>query len=125
MGYTGINKSVLDKLPKQEVELSSEKVELGKVDDLLNWSKGGDTDPFDELSQLNKLSEKLQSDLYKKLEQVENKEGEADKMERMAKELGADVAEDKIKAAKKLLEGKKRNILGVIKILQRATQSKI
>ena len=34
MSYSGINKNVFSKLPKQEVELSSEKVELGLVDDL-------------------------------------------------------------------------------------------
>lgn len=29
MSYSGLNKNVFDKLPKQEVELSSDKVELG------------------------------------------------------------------------------------------------
>jgi len=109
----------------KEVELSKMEVELGKIDDLLNWSKGGDTDPWDELAQLNRLAEKLESSLYKKLKQVEDKEVDADKMEKMAKELGADVAEDNIKSAKKLLQGKKSNIRDVIKIIQKATQSKI
>jgi len=114
-------KFINEYLAKQEPQ----KVELSKIDDLLNWSKGGDTDPFDELSALVQIANKLQNKLYKKMQNVEAKQKESDKLRQMAKELGADNLLDKLNTTDKLLSLKIKNIRSVIKLMQKATQSNI
>ena len=104
---------------------SKEKVELSKIDDLLNWSKGGDTDPFDELADLVQLANKLENKLYNKMQDVEAKQKESDKLRQMAKELGADNLLNTLNTADKLLSVKIKNIRAVIKLIQRAKQSNI
>ena len=104
---------------------NQEKVELSKIDDLLNWSKGGDSDPFDELADLVQFANKLENKLYNKMQDVEAKQKESDKLRQMAKELGADKLLNTLNSADKLLSLKMKNIRGVIKLIQRATQSNI
>lgn len=91
MSYTGISKSVLDKLPKQEVELSKVEVELALVDDLKK--------ALGEFNDLDKDHAKLMND-YKSLkgsadvlttqaQRLKNKLSSIkDKYEKAAKELG-------------------------------------
>jgi len=104
---------------------NQERVELSKIDDLLNWSKGGDSDPFDELADLVRLANKLEDKLYKKMQDVEAKQKESDKLRQMAKELGADRLLDTLDSADKLLSLKIKNIRAVIKLIQRAKQDSI
>jgi len=101
------------------------KLELSKIDDLLNWSKGGDSDPFGELADLVQLANKLENKLYNKMQDVESKQKESFKLRQMAKELGADKLLNTLDSADKLLSVKIKNIRSVIKLMQRATQSNI
>jgi hypothetical protein len=104
---------------------STEKVELSKIDDLLNYAKGGDTDPFEELADLVQFANKLENKLYKKMQDVEAKQKESDKLRQMAKELGADRLLNTLDSADKLLSLKFKNIRSVIKLIQRAQQDNI
>lgn len=114
-----------EKIAFNKVAKIKEKVELGKVEDLLMWSKGGDTDPFTELADLVQLANKLENKLYKKMQDVEEKQKESDKLRQMAKELGADRLLDTLDSADKLLSDKIKIIRSVIKLVQRAKQDTI
>lgn len=116
-------KLVNEKISK--IALKNQKVDLSKIDDLLMWSKGGDSDPFDELADLVQVANRLENKLYNKLKQVEDKEGESTKLRQMAKDLGADDLLNKLDSADKLLELKRKNIRAVIKLIQRAKQDNI
>ena len=109
----------------QKIALKNQKVDLSKIDDLLMWSKGGDSDPFDELAELVQVANRLENKLYNKLKQVENKKSESDKLRQMAKDLGADDLLNTLNSADKLLELKQKNIRAVIKLIQRAKQDNI
>ena len=81
MSYSGINKNVFSKLPTQEVELSSEKVELGSIDilkdDIARMKKG--------IDQLKSLRKQMRSEYLKAVDKVSTN---ASNFNAKAKELG-------------------------------------
>ena len=70
----------------QEVELSEEKVELGAIDDLRdNYAKAAS-----KAVPLKKIMQKAATDLIQVSDELEKVQSDAQKLEGMAKELGAD-----------------------------------
>lgn len=93
MSYTGINKSVYDKLPKQEVELSKMEVELANVKDIPKKLKS----VIDVQKKLDKdmpALEKLQAQVKENKDILKMRTDEAERMldeiSQKAKELGVD-----------------------------------
>ena len=87
-----MSKKVLQKIVSiEKQELSAEKVELNKVEDLLNsLRKSGKYDAFDELAQLNRFAEKIENGIRKKQQKLDEAEKEASRLKQSVKELGLD-----------------------------------
>ena len=116
----------MDSITKQILQkFSTQKVELSKLDDLLSWAKSNKSDPFDELSRVARLAQKEEQNLYKKLQQIDQKEQEASQIARAIEELGGRDLLGKVDKARDLLKLKRKNILEVIKILKQAGRDSI
>ena len=94
MSYAGLNKKVFDKMPKQEVELSSEVVELSMVDEIEKLYKTA----RNSFSDATKITESIRP-LISKAEKAWSEAGknflkvssEVSKLDKKAKELGVKV----------------------------------
>lgn len=113
--------NILQKFSTQKVD----KVELSKLDDLLSWARSTKADPFDELSRVARLAQKEEQNLYKKLQQIDEKEQEARQIAKAIEELGGRDLLGKIEKAQDLLKLKRKNILEVIKLLKQAGRDSI
>jgi hypothetical protein len=108
-----------------ELSAKPQKVELSKLDDLLSWAQSTKADPFDELSRVARRAQKEEQNLYKKLQQIEEKEQEAREISRAIEELGGRDLLGTVKKAQDLLKLKRKNIREVIKLLKQAGRDSI
>ena len=115
---------IVTKLAKEQ-EKKVEKVELSKLDDLLSWAQRTKADPFDELSRVARLAQKEEQNLYKKLQQIDEKEQEARQIARAIEELGGRDLLGKVEKAQDLLKLKRKNIREVLKLLKQAGRDSI
>ena len=104
--------------------LSVQKVELGLIDELLTYAKKGGKQ-FDELAKLNNFAQKVEDNLRKEQQKLEEKLKEAEKANVMAKELGSDAAVKQVKDIEVLLKKTLTDTNKVIKIAQAAKKSSI
>jgi len=100
--------------------VKGERVQLNKITDLVNWAKGGDSDPFTDLAKLTNYAENIEKNLFKLMQSVEEKQKESNSLRSMAKELGADSLINDLNKADDLLKLKIKNIRDSIKIAQQA-----
>jgi hypothetical protein len=100
--------------------LKGERVQLNKITDLVNWAKGGDSDPFTDLAKLTNYAENIEKNLFKLMQSVEEKQKESNSLRSMAKELGADSLINDLNKADDLLKLKIKNIRDSIRIAQQA-----
>jgi len=115
---------IITKLSKEK-EKKVERVELSKLDDLLSWAQSTKADPFDELSRVARLAQKEEQNLYKKLQQIDEKEQEARQIARAIEELGGRDLLGKVEKAQDLLKLKRKNIREVLKLLKQAGRDSI
>jgi hypothetical protein len=100
--------------------IKGERVQLNKITDLVNWAKGGDSDPFTDLAKLTNYAENIEKNLFKLMQSVEEKQKESNSLRSMAKELGADSLINDLNKADDLLKLKIKNIRDSIRIAQQA-----
>lgn len=100
--------------------VKGERVELNKITDLVNWAKGKDSDPFTDLAKLTNYAEKIEKNLYKLMQSVEEKQKESNSLRSMAKQIGSDDLINDLNKADDLLKLKIKNINDCIKIAQQA-----
>ena len=97
---------------------------MGLIDDLFTYAKKGGKQ-FDELAKLNNFAQKVEDNLRKEQQKLEEKLKEAEKANVMAKELGSDAAVKQVKDIEVLLKKTLTDTNKVIKIAQAAKKSSI
>jgi len=118
-----MSKKVMQKIVSinKQTELSAEKVELNKVEDLLNsLRKSGEYDAFDELAQLNRFAEKIENGIRKKQQKLDEAEKEASRLRQSVKELGLDRELNILNDIDTDIKLNKSNINKVLKIVKQA-----
>ena len=117
-------KALNEIIRENKTKLKTEKVELGLIDDLFTYAKKGGKQ-FDELAKLNNFAQKVEDNLRKEQQKLEEKLKEAEKANVMAKELGSDAAVKQVKDIEVLLKKTLTDTNKVIKIAQAAKKSSI
>lgn len=118
-----MSKKVMQKIVSidKPTELSAEKVELNKVEDLLNsLRKSGEYDAFDELAKLNRFAEKIENGIRKKQQKLDEAEKEASRLRQSVKELGLDRELNILNDIDTDIKRNKININKVLKIVKQA-----